>query len=218
MAGTLVRVPDGWLAIERLRVGDRVLATGSPRGATAYQPVTAILDLPPQEMTLVRFHQDGAGEDDMRIDTLATTAAQRFHVDAGSSPTGAGGWRAAGDQLDCGDRLLVAQGTDARVVCADVLFETDRPGVAWSPGAWGVEQNDGSGYLADLRFRPPSVSDQESFNWGPDGGLITRKFQAPAIGIVVEEFHSLFVGTLGAWAHDATGSGPAGRTGRRSAP
>lgn len=202
MAGTVVWVPDGWVAIERIRVGDRVLARDASSSVVAYRAVMRIFDVPRQDMILVRFHQDGPGDDSMRIDTLATTAGQSFFVNVESGL--ASGWRTAGHELDCGDRIPVAKGADARVICADALLETGSLGVAWSMKAWGPEQNDGSGYLADMRRHPPEVSNQESFNWGEDGGLITQSFQAPAIGIVVEEFHSLFVGTIGACAHDAS--------------
>jgi hypothetical protein len=202
MAGTVVLVPDGWVAIERIRVGDQVLSRDAPSGKTAYRTVAEVRDLPIQDLILVRFHQNGENDDSMRIDTLAATADQAFF--AGIACSGSPGWRGAGDLLDNGDKIPLAQGSYASIICADRLLATDKPEIAWSMRAWGPEPNDGSGYLADMRFRPPSVSDTASFNWGPDGGLIRDKFRAPAIGIIVQEFHSLFVGTLGAWAHDAT--------------
>jgi hypothetical protein len=203
MAGTVVHVPNGWVAIERIRAGDKVLSRDPATGATAYRAVTRICDLPAQDLILVRFHQEGPDNDSMRIDTLAATADQAFFVNVveGRASVGWSTWR---DAFDNGDTIAVARGSDAHVICADRLLATDKPGFAWSMKAWGPEQNDGSGYLADMRVRPPTVSVDASFNWGPDGGLVRQGFRAPAIGIVVEEFHSLFVGTLGAWAHDAT--------------
>jgi hypothetical protein len=90
MAGTIVLVPDGWIAIENLRVGDQVLARDAASGDTAIRAVTSTLDLPAQEVMLVRFHQEGRGFDSMRIDTLATTAAQSFHAKSDSSHVNAG--------------------------------------------------------------------------------------------------------------------------------
>lgn len=202
-AGTVVHIPSGVIAIERVRAGDLVLSRDLVAGTTAYRRVARTYVLPNEDLILVRFHQDGPDDDSMRIDTLAAAADQPFFVKFAYGSAGTG-WRGARDYLDNGDRIPLANGSDARVICADHLHAADKPGIAWSAWAWGVAQSDGAGYRVDMRFRPPAVSDDESYNWGPDGGRIETKYRADVVCLEVEDFRSFFVGTMGAWVHDAT--------------
>jgi hypothetical protein len=191
------------IAIERIRAGDLVLSRDPATGATANRRVARTCVLANEDLILVRFHQDGPDEDSMRIDTLATAPDQRFFVKSTDGTAGTG-WRGARDYLDNGDRVPLAKGSDARAICADQLQQTDKPGIAWCAWAWGVAPNDGAGYRVDMRFRPPVVSSEESYNWGTDGGRIETKYKADVVCLEVEDFHSFFVGTMGAWVHDAT--------------
>jgi len=202
-AGTVVHVPSGVIAIESVRAGDLVLSRDLVAGTTAFRRVARTYVLANEDLILVRFHQDGPDEDSMRIDTLAAAADQPFFVKSTYGSAGTG-WRGARDYLDNGDRVPLANGSDACAICADQLHATDKPGIAWCAWAWGGAQNDGGGYRVDMRFHPPVVSDDESYNWGLDGGRIETKYRADVVCLEVEDSHSFFVGTMGAWVHDAT--------------
>ena len=103
-AGTLVATGQGKVAIERLRVGDRVLAEDPKTGRVEAERLTAVRVQPAQPLVRVAL-SDGSG--------IRATANHVFWVDRGPRLRGSG-WLQAG-RLRPGDVLRTASGGHVRV-------------------------------------------------------------------------------------------------------
>ena len=112
-AGTLVATPNGQTPIERLRVGDTVLAEDPKTGKVEQERVAATIVHPVSELARVDL-SDGSA--------VTVTADHPFYVDASAVRTQAG-WVQAGD-LRVGDRLRDASGRDVAV--EGVQYNTGR--------------------------------------------------------------------------------------------
>lgn len=192
--GTPVHTPSGLVPIESVRVGDVVLSRDFASGATTQGRIARTHASPDQELLIVRFHKDGPGDDSMLIDTLGTTAGQTFYLKDAE-------WLTA-NALDNGDRLELYDRSHGRVICSERLHTTNEPGIGWAIGVWGTRLNDGAGNSVDLRSHRPDVALEESFNWPALADRDGTVYRALVFGLEVEDFHSFFVGTLGAWVHD----------------
>jgi hypothetical protein len=91
-AGTLIVTDGGAVAVEDIRVGDRVLSRDEETGETVFSPVSQLLNRISDEMSLVTLaHEDG------RQETLRVTPEHPAYV-------AAVGWVDAGD-LQPGDTI-----------------------------------------------------------------------------------------------------------------
>ena len=98
---TLVKTADGYKAIARIRVGDRVFAKDEASGETGYKPVTARYGNPYQETVYIEV-SDGLG----KIQTLVSNRIHPFYSD--------GKWIKAED-LKAGNRLSSESGAEQTV-------------------------------------------------------------------------------------------------------
>ena len=92
----MVKTADGYKAIARIRVGDRVFAKDETSGAMGYKPVTAQYGNPYQETVYIEV-SDGLG----KIQTLVSNRIHPFYSD--------GKWIKAED-LKAGSRLYSESG------------------------------------------------------------------------------------------------------------
>ena len=106
---TLVKTADGYKAIARIRVGDRVFAKGEASGETGYKPVTAQYGNPYQETVYIEV-SDGLG----KIQTLVSNRIHPFYSD--------GKWIKAED-LKAGSRLFAGNGAEPTVQSVTVKPE-----------------------------------------------------------------------------------------------
>ena len=106
---TLVKTADGYKAIARIRVGDRVFAKDETSGATGYKPVTAQYGNPYQETVYIEV-SDGLG----KIQTLVSNRIHPFYSD--------GKWIKAED-LKAGSRLFAENGAEQTVQSVTVKPE-----------------------------------------------------------------------------------------------
>jgi len=104
-AGTLVATPRGHVAIERLHIGDLVLAEDPATGKVEAEPVQAVI---------VRAKSDLMAVDLSDGSSLKVTTNHLFWVDSGPHRTHAG-WVLSGD-LRVGDRLRTTAGKHVLVV------------------------------------------------------------------------------------------------------
>ncbi len=104
-AGTRVATPRGHVAIERLHIGDLVLAEDPTTGKVEAEPVQAVI---------VRAKSDLMAVDLSDGSSLKVTTNHLFWVDAGPHRKHAG-WVLSGD-LRVGDRLRIADGKHVLVV------------------------------------------------------------------------------------------------------
>ena len=106
---TLVKTADGYKAIARIRVGDRVFAKNEASGETGYKPVTARYGNPYQETVYIEV-SDGLG----KIQTLVSNRIHPFYSD--------GKWIKAED-LKAGSRLFAENGAEPTVQSVTVKQE-----------------------------------------------------------------------------------------------
>ena len=106
---TLVKTADGYKAIARIRVGDRVFAKDEASGETGYKPVTAQYGNPYQETVYIEV-SDGLG----KIQTLVSNRIHPFYSD--------GKWIKAED-LKAGSRLFAENGAEQTVQSVTVKQE-----------------------------------------------------------------------------------------------
>ena len=106
---TLVKTADGYKAIARIRVGDRVFAKDEASGETGYKPVTARYGNPYQETVYIEI-SDGLG----KIQTLVSNRIHPFYSD--------GKWIKAED-LKAGSRLFAENGAEPTVQSVTVKQE-----------------------------------------------------------------------------------------------
>jgi len=99
-AGTLVATPKGEVVIERLRVGDLVLAEDPKTGTVEAERVEAVIQDPAASFMAIDLG-DGS--------SVRVTANHPFWVDGGRQGLVHSGWFRA-DQLLAGDRLRMADG------------------------------------------------------------------------------------------------------------
>ncbi|MEY4561278.1 MAG: hypothetical protein RLZZ618_555 [Pseudomonadota bacterium] len=199
MAGTLVHTRDALVPIEKIKVGDWVLSRPLQRGAHAFKRVTKTSSFDAKEVFLVRFHRTGPEDDSMLIEQVVATGNQPFRQ-------GGLGWIRS-DLLDFGNSIELLDGSHAEVVCAQPMFATAETGVAWARDAWGVEMNDFSGNLVDLRGGAVHVEFDESCLEEASGNPADWALRATVFEIEVEDFHTLCVGAMGAWVSDAQAQG-----------
>lgn len=107
---TLVKTADGYKAIARIRVGDRVFAKDEASGETGYKPVTAQYGNPYQETVYIEV-SDGLG----KIQTLVSNRIHPFYSD--------GKWIKAED-LKAGSRLFAENGAEPTVQSVTVKQES----------------------------------------------------------------------------------------------
>ena len=106
---TLVKTADGYKAIARIRVGDRVFAKDEASGEMGYKPVTARYGNPYQETVYIEV-SDGLG----KIQTLVSNRIHPFYSD--------GKWIKAED-LKAGSRLFAENGAGQTVQSVTVKPE-----------------------------------------------------------------------------------------------
>lgn len=106
---TLVKTADGYKAIARIRVGDRVFAKDEASGEMGYKPVTVRYGNPYQETVYIEV-SDGLG----KIQTLVSNRIHPFYSD--------GKWIKAED-LKAGSRLFAENGAEPTVQSVTVKQE-----------------------------------------------------------------------------------------------
>ena len=105
----MVKTADGYKAIARIQVGDRVFAKDEASGETEYKPVTARYGNPYQETVYIEV-SDGLG----KIQTLISNRIHPFYSD--------GKWIKAED-LKAGSRLFAENGAEPTVQSVTVKPE-----------------------------------------------------------------------------------------------
>ena len=107
---TLVKTADGYKAIARIRVGDRVFAKDEASGETGYKPVTAQYGNPYQETVYIEV-SDGLGK-------IQTLVSNRIH------PFYSGGKWIKAEDLKAGSRLFAENGAEPTVQSVTVKQES----------------------------------------------------------------------------------------------
>ncbi len=106
---TLVKTADGYKAIARIRVGDRVFTKDEASGETGYKPVTAQYGNPYQETVYIEV-SDGLGK-------IQTLVSNRIH------PFYSGGKWIKAEDLKAGSRLFAENGAEPTVQSVTVKPE-----------------------------------------------------------------------------------------------
>ena len=198
--GTLVHTREGLVPIEKIEVGDWVLSQPEAQGERAYKRVAKTFSFDDKAVFLVRFHKTGPGEDSMNIEQVAVTGNHPFWLDGR-------GWVRA-DHLDFGDHVELHDGSRAFVICSERVYAMPEAGVAWAMAAWGLKANDWSGNRVEFRDGAISVELEQSAYPGEFDDPEKAAFKATVFNLVVEDFHTYYVGAMGAWVHDTRCAAP----------
>ena len=105
----MVKTADGYKAIARIRVGDRVFAKDEASGEMGYKPVTARYGNPYQETVYIEV-SDGLGK-------IQTLVSNRIH------PFYSGGKWIKAEDLKAGSRLFAENGAEQTVQSVTVKQE-----------------------------------------------------------------------------------------------
>ncbi len=226
-AGTLVHTKDGLKPIEQIQVGDWVLSKPEDgEGEQAYKRVAKTFSFEDKVVRLVEYAVLRNGE--WHEDCVTTTNNHPFWVkgiDASRFPSVMTwehlqtGWTRA-DQLFGGLLIELPTGETAMVRSdnKDVLWKTKRPGIAWE----GTVNTDtgGSYRVANTgEFCPSDTDELTSLNhdYNDDETFSARRenteweqkwlYTTKVFNFEVEDFHTYYVGKLGAWVHNTGGKG-----------
>ena len=105
----MVKTADGYKAIARIRVGDRVFAKDEASGETGYKPVTARYGNPYQETVYIEVSDD--------LGKIQTLVSNRIH------PFYSGGKWIKAEDLKAGSRLFAENGAEPTVQSVTVKQE-----------------------------------------------------------------------------------------------
>lgn len=220
-AGTMVHTKDGLKPIEQIQVGDWVLSKPeSGEGEQAYKRVAKTFSFEDKVVRFVEYSvlRNGA----WHHDTLTVTPNHPFWVtgiDESLFPSFmtwddlTTGWTRA-DELFGGLLIELSTGEIARVTSNnnDLLWKTNRPGIAWEATvkqASGVYRDASTG-----ERRPISTDERISINhdFHDDDTFSARDentewekkwlYTTKVYNFEVEDFHTYYVGNLGAWVHN----------------
>jgi hypothetical protein len=222
VAGTLVHTKDGLKPIEQIQVGDWVLSKPeSGEGEQAYKRVVNTFSFEDKVVRLVEYAVLRNGE--WHEDCVTTTNNHPFWVkgiDASRFPSVMTwehlqtGWTRA-DHLFGGLLIELPTGETAMVRSnhRDVLWKTKRPGIAWegtvSTDTGGTYRVANTGEFCpfdtdELTSINHDYNDDETFSARRENTEWEQKwlYTTKVYNFEVEDFHTYYVGTLGAWVHN----------------
>ncbi|MDR3415715.1 MAG: polymorphic toxin-type HINT domain-containing protein [Nevskia sp.] len=207
IAGTLVHTKDGLMPIEKIRVGDWVLAQPEMKGERAYKRVVKTPFCDNREIYLFRFFRMNGKNAD--IDEVGVSGEHPFWIKNSA-------WFAAKVFRDGGDTIELHDGSDAKVLCSRYVYKSApvEKGIGWASDLWGTDLEDGSGHKLD--FRNATIRIEEEFSYlydyardengraiqTPLGDIVNPEYRTRVYNVEVEDFHTYYVGRLGAWVHN----------------
>jgi hypothetical protein len=220
VAGTLVHTKEGLKPIEQIQVGDWVLSKPeSGEGEQAYKRVANTFSFEDKVVRIVDYSVLRNGE--WHHDTLTATDNHPFWVtgiDESVYPSGSpkdlrAGWMRA-DQLFGGLLIELSTGETARVTSSpeDILWKTNRPGLVWEAtfrDEIGVYRDLSTGKICridtdeltsinhDFNHDETFSARSENLEWQVKWYYTTKVYN-----FEVEDFHTYYVGKLGAWVHN----------------
>jgi hypothetical protein len=217
-AGTLVHTKDGLKPIEKIQVGDWVLSQPEEKGEQAYKRVVNTFNF--DDKPVVRIHYAIQRNGVWHEDNLIVTGNHPFWVagvDKASYPEEHNwddlklGWTRA-DELYFGMRIELPSGEHAYVQSSSVkrLWKTKNSHVAWEAKigdaeGYLVNSNDGSRISGQTSSSfNHDFHDDETFRYREDNPEWIEKwfYRCKVYNFEVEDFHTYYVGNLGAWVHN----------------
>ena len=233
-AGTLVHTKDGLKPIEQIQVGDWVLSKPeSGEGEQAYKRVVNTFSFEDKVVRRVRYSVMRNGN--WEHERLIATNNHPFWVSGAEedsiTPFGGDvkvGWTSA-DELFPGAHLELATGESAKMNSGrfERLWKTKQADIAWeshgdSYTGWLLNTRTGVEPSVNLEgIAHPDFYDDDTFiDRFELGGADKWLHRCKVYNFEVEDFHTYYVGNLGAWVHNAncyapgTGSGQGRGTAR----
>ncbi len=217
-AGTLVHTKEGLKPIEQIQVGDWVLSKPEDgEGEQAYKRVAKTFSFEDKEVMRIRYGQLRDGE--YFGDNLIVTPNHPFWVvgvDKSLYPDDSLlddfklGWTRA-DKLFPGVLIELTTGEHVKVMSSDLnrLWKTKQPDVAWEAHADDeqgrqISIKDGQGIsIRGFEFHP-DFRDDDTFVDRLTDPVWEEKwlYRCKVYNFEVEDFHTYYVGNLGAWVHN----------------
>ena len=217
-AGTLVHTKDGLKPIEKIQVGDWVLSKPEDgEGAQAYKRVARTFSFEDKSVRRIRYAVMRDGE--WQQEYLIVTGNHPFWVpEIDKSGYSEGffdhlkiGWTRA-DELYPGSLIELRTGQQARVMSTSLnrLWKTKQPDVALdskidSENGSLVNIYDGSEILSWSQSGFQTyLHDDDTFMYREDDPVWAEKWTycCKVYNFEVEDFHTYYVGNLGAWVHN----------------
>ena len=225
-AGTLVHTKEGLKPIEQIQVGDWVLSKPeSGEGEQAYKRVARTFSFEDKAVVRIKYSWRKSGEwlndrfGGWQHDVLIVTGNHPFWVpEIDKSGYSEGfldhlkiGWTRA-DELFPGALIELITGEQARVTSSRVncLWKTTQPDLALesridSEEGYIVSIKDGSNilYWTESGFSE-YLPDDDTFTYRGDDPEQTENwtYRTKVYNFEVEDFHTYYVGNLGAWVHN----------------
>ncbi len=184
VAGTLVHTDKGLVPIEKLRVGDKVLAQPEMKGEQAYKRVVNTFEFEDKDVYLLIF-----GTQD-KVDQIVATGNHPFWVKDR-------GWLQLCD-ISPGEEFELPDGTFASAYCVERIYQTEKTDIGWVLGKY-IRYNDFRGDLVDLRDGRIAFGEEHVPLELVDSAGHLINFKTRVYNIEVEDFHTYYVGQLGAW-------------------
>ena len=194
VAGTLVHTNEGLVAIEKLRVSDRVLSQPNEMGDLAYKRVLRTFSFEEKQVCLVEYarvadvRHNGTGKPWEHL--VATIDHPFFVKDVG--------WTSA-DELDPGSeyKLILRDGSLAQCMYRELRnTEVQNVALAMNQHYFGEV-----GTAVDLRGNSSEIIARDTQN-GYAQDLKGRFCEQRVYNLEVEDFHTYYVGEMGVWVHD----------------
>jgi Pretoxin HINT domain len=217
-AGTLVHTKDGLKPIEQIQVGDWVLSQPEEKGEQAYKRVVNTFSFEDKSVVRIRYSVMRDGE--WQNDGLIVTGNHPFWLAGVDKPTFPDtftwddlqlGWTRA-DELFSGAFIELTTGELARVLSSSVnrLWKTKQPTIALdskidNENGFLVSINDAVN-ISDWTQSGFSqyLHDDDTFIYREDDPVSAEKwlYRCKVYNFEVEDFHTYYVGNLGAWVHN----------------
>jgi hypothetical protein len=222
-AGTLVHTKDGLKPIEQIQVGDWVLSQPEEKGEQAYKRVVNTFSFEDKAVVRIKYSWRKSGEwlndrfGGWQHDVLIVTGNHPFWLAGAEKTVYPGldgfqlGWTRA-DELFPGALIELITGEQARVTSSnfDGLWKTKQPNLA-------LESRVDSeyGYIVNIKNSlnvlhstesgfSQYLHDDDTFTYRGDDPVRTENwtYRTKVYNFEVEEFHTYYVGSLGAWVHN----------------
>lgn len=191
-AGTLIQTMRGWIPIEQVQVGDKVLTQGN--GGKGYEWVTKTFTYPDQDVCLISIYPKE--DSNLRVPRVRPLIAE-YYVGTDTQPFWVNGigWVKACDLQD-EDEILLYNDQTVSIRRARPIYRTKEPNIGW----WECQFGQGLGRLIHLGSNNSQANigiDTLNFNESVDWQNSNARFKSTLYGFEIKDSCTFYIGTAG---------------------